>query len=48
MTFFKDTRRVFRLHGGPPPSLQRGHPVNILVQVLHGSAESTAEEVHSI
>jgi hypothetical protein len=44
LTVFKDTRRVLHLHGAPSRSLQRGHPVDILVQVLHGNAESTAEE----
>jgi hypothetical protein len=47
LTFFKDTRRVLHLHGGPP-NLQRCHPVDILVQVLHGNAESKAEEVNAI
>jgi hypothetical protein len=37
-TFFKDTRRVLYLRGGPSPNSQRGHPVDILVQVLHGNA----------
>jgi hypothetical protein len=36
MTFFKDTRRVLHLHGGPSPNLQRGHPVDILLQILRG------------
>jgi hypothetical protein len=44
LTFFKDTRRVLHLHGGPSPNLQRGHPVDILVQILHGNAGSTAED----
>jgi hypothetical protein len=29
-------------------SLQRGHPVEILVQVLHGNAGSTVEDVNAI
>jgi hypothetical protein len=29
-------------------TLQRGHPVDILVQILHGNVLSTAEEVISI
>jgi hypothetical protein len=48
LTFFKDARRVLYLHGGPSPNLQRGHPVDILVQVLHGNAESTGEEARAI
>jgi hypothetical protein len=36
LSFVKDIRRVLHLHGGPSPNLQRGHPVDILVQVLHG------------
>jgi hypothetical protein len=44
LTVFKDTRRVLHLHGGPPPNVQRGYPIDILVQVLHGNAESTVEE----
>jgi hypothetical protein len=31
LTFFKDTRRVLHLRGGPSPNLQRGNPVDILV-----------------
>jgi hypothetical protein len=48
LTFFKDARRVLYLHGGPSLNLQRGHPVDILVQVLHGNAESTVEEASTI
>jgi hypothetical protein len=40
--------RVLHLHGGPSPNLQRGHPVDILVHILHGSVESTPEEVNAI
>jgi hypothetical protein len=39
LTFFKDTRRVLHLQGGPSPNLQRGYPVDILAQILHGNAE---------
>jgi hypothetical protein len=35
---------VLHLLGGPSSNLQRGHPVDILVQILHGNAESTAED----
>jgi hypothetical protein len=48
LTFFKDTRRVLYLHGGPSPSLQRGRPVDILVQILHGNVDSKVEEVNAI
>jgi hypothetical protein len=48
LTFFKDGRRVLYLHRGPSPKLQRGHPADILVQVLHGNAESTVEEASAI
>jgi hypothetical protein len=48
LTFLKDTRRVLHLRGGPSPNLQRGHPVDILVQIVYGNAESTAEDVITI
>jgi hypothetical protein len=48
LKFFKDTRRVLHLHGGPSPNLQRGRPVDIQVQIVHGNAESTAEDVNTI
>jgi hypothetical protein len=48
LTFSKDTRRELHLHGGPSPNLQHGHPVDILLQILHGNAESTAEDVNAI
>jgi hypothetical protein len=48
LTFFKDTRRVLHLHGEPSPNWQRGHPVDIVVQIVHGNAESTAEDVNTI
>jgi hypothetical protein len=34
--------------GGPAPTLQRGHPIDFLVQVLHGNVGSTAEEAKAI
>jgi hypothetical protein len=48
LTFFKDTRRMLHLYGGPSPNLRRGHPVDILVQVLHGNEGATAEDVNAI
>jgi hypothetical protein len=36
------------LHVEPSPSLQRGHPVDILVQILHGNTESASEDVNAI
>jgi hypothetical protein len=28
LAFFKDTRRLLHLHGGPSPNVQRGHAVS--------------------
>jgi hypothetical protein len=49
LTSFEDTHRGPYLNIGPSPGLHRGHPVDVLVQVLHGfHAVSTAEEANAI